>query len=93
MTLRTDAALLWDIRRLGGQLVSTDSGSFWAIFDREYLEAVDTESRSPVLTARTSDAERYAARKGTCITVGSTVYRVQRHEPDGTGMTTVFLEG
>jgi hypothetical protein len=91
--METEYDRLASIKALGGQLVSTDSGSFWAIFDREYLEAVDTESRSPVLTARTSDAEWYAARKGTGITIGSTVYRVQRHEPDGTGMSVVFLEG
>lgn len=91
MALRSDAALLWDIRRLGGQLLHVDSGDFWAIFDREYLDAVGTEARVPVLTCRTSDAERYVKAKGTTVTIGSDVYQVQRHEPDGTGMTLVYL--
>lgn len=80
------------ITSLGGQLVRTDAGSFLSIFDREYLEAVDTETRVPVLTARTSDVERYVPRKGVEVTVGTDVYRVRRHEPDGTGMSMVYLE-
>jgi hypothetical protein len=90
--METEADRLASIQALGGQLVAAEDGQFWAIFDREFLESVDTETRVPVLTARTSDAEQYIPRKGAAVTVGAVVYRVRRHEPDGTGMTLVFLE-
>jgi hypothetical protein len=90
--METESDRLASIQALGGQLVSAEAGQFWGIFDREFVESVDTETRIPVLTARTSDAEQYIPRKGAAVTVGGTVYRVRRHEPDGTGMTLVFLE-
>lgn len=89
--METESDRLASIQALGGQLLHVDSGSFWAIFDREYLDAVGTEARVPVLTCRTSDAERYVKAKGTAVTIGSDTYQVQRHEPDGTGMTLVYL--
>lgn len=89
-TLRSDAALLRDIRRLGGQSIAGDAGTFWAIFDNAYESDVDTEVRVPMLTARTSDVE--ALRKGAQFTIGSEVYRMRRQEPDGTGLSTIYLE-
>ncbi len=90
--METEADRLASIKALGGQLVAAGPEQFWAIFDREFVEALDTETRVPALTARTSDAERYAKAKGTAITVGSDSYTVRRHEPDGTGMSVIFLE-
>lgn len=89
--MESEADRLASIQALGGQLVSTDAGPFWAIFDSDYVDAVDTETRGPVLTARTSDAEQYAKAKDTQITIAGTVYRVRKHEPDGTGMTMIWL--
>jgi hypothetical protein len=90
--METESDRLASIQALDGQLVRTDTGTFWAIFDREYLESVETETRVPVLTARTSDAEQYAKPKGTAVYVGTDVFSTRRHEADGTGMTMIFLE-
>jgi hypothetical protein len=89
--METESDRLASIQGLGGQLVSTDSGSFWAIFDSDYVDAVNTETLGPVLTARTSDALQYAKAKDTAVTVAGVVYRVRKHEPDGTGFTLVWL--
>ncbi len=80
------------VKALGGQLLHVDAGDFWAIFDPEYLGHLETETRVPVLTYRTSDAERYIKPKGTAVPICNETYRVRRHEPDGTGMSIVYLE-
>jgi hypothetical protein len=90
--METESDRLASIQALGGQLVSAEAGPFWAIFDREYQESLDTSTRVPVLTARTSDAEQFIPRKGAAVTVAGKVYRVREHQPDGTGMTLVYLE-
>jgi hypothetical protein len=89
--METESDRLASIQALGGQLVHTETGQFWAIFDRNYLESVETETKAPALTARTSDAEKYAKAKGTSVTIGTEVFTVRRHEPDGTGMTVIYL--
>lgn len=88
----TESDRLALVKALGGQLMRVEAGDFWAIFDREYQTALDTETRVPVLTCRTSDAERFIKPKGTVVPVGNDTYRVRRHEPDGTGMSIVYLE-
>jgi hypothetical protein len=93
--METEADRLASIKALGGQLVRAESGDFWAIFDREYLESVDTETRSPALTARTSDAERCAPRKGgAAVSVGVEIFRVRRHEKNSPApdWTIIILE-
>lgn len=91
----SDADRLETIKALDGQLVSTDQGSeFWAIFDAEYVSVLGDppiESAGPVLQCRTSDARSYGVRKDTRISIGAETYRVHRHEPDGTGMSLLFL--
>jgi hypothetical protein len=78
---------------LGGKCYSTAVGPLLAIFDNEFLEAGDTEARRPMLTCTSEDAARVLAdRKGTTIDIDGTVYRIRRHEPDGTGMSTIPLE-
>lgn len=91
----TDADLLELIRGLGGVRVIVSNGDFLAIFDRQYLSdgvGVDVETRTPALTCRSSDIERLRVRKGTPVTVPDGTFKVRRHEPDGTGMSTVILE-
>lgn len=82
------------IRRLGGKCYQTPAGDLLAIFDNEFTESLNTESRVPVLTCTTEDAERVLAdRKGTSVDVNGKTYRIRRHEPDGTGMSRIPLEG
>lgn len=92
----TDADRLALLEGLGAVLVQSSSGKFKAVFDRQYIgDAVgglDVESRSPALTCRTSDVEALQLRKGQSVTVDGDVFRVRRHEPDGTGMSVVVLE-
>lgn len=90
----SDADRLEMIRSLGGQLIECGSSTFWAIFDAEYVSVLGDppiESAGPVLQCRTSDARSYGVRKDTRISIGAETYRVHRHEPDGTGMSLLFL--
>ena len=78
-----------------GMEVSTDKGRFWAIFRKPYVGAsvadLDVEERTPQITCRTIDYDRFGGPKGAAIQIGVDAYRVLRHEPDGTGMSVVFL--
>jgi len=79
---------------LGGKTYLTAVGPLLAIFDNDFLESSNTESRMPVLTCTTEDANQVTAdKKGTPITVEGKSYRIRRHEPDGTGMSRIPLEG
>lgn len=77
------------IQFLDGQLVRLSSGQkFWAVFDSEYIAVLGeppVESRRPALQCRTSEIERFGIAKGAEVTVGTDAYRIERHEPDGTG--------
>lgn len=82
------------IAALGGKEYMTAVGPLLAIFDNDFAESLGTESRAPVLTCTTEDAARVLAdRKGTTVDVNGKVYRIRRHEPDGTGMSRIPLEG
>jgi len=89
----TDADRLGIIQSLGGQLVSVEDRQFWAIFDNGFVQTgfggVEIESVSPQLQARTSDVASLI--KDAQIVVGTTTYRLKRNEPDGTGMSLLFL--
>lgn len=77
---------------LGGVEYTTPTGPLLAVFENEFFEASETEARNPTLTCTTEDAERVTAdRKGTTITVCGVIYRIRRHEPDGTGMSRIPL--
>lgn len=88
----SDADRLAMIKGLGGQLVRSPSGEFWAIFDRPSALTPDgaVETRQSVLVARTADVE--ALTKDTPLSIGADEYRIKRLEPDGTGMTTIILK-
>lgn len=82
------------ISALGGMVYTTAVGPLLAIFDNDFAEALGTETRSPGLTCTTEDAARVLAdRKGTTVDVNGKTYRIRRHEPDGTGMSRIPLEG
>lgn len=100
MAMETDADRLAMLQAIGVR-VSAPGGHFWAIFKRDYqlvsADDIGFESRQPALTCRTSDVVVRAIGKDQIITgladdAGAPItYRVVRHEPDGTGMSVVFL--
>lgn len=80
------------IAAVGGVSVGTQSGEFMAVFEHEYVLAGEVEERQPILTATTADIDRLALKKSQVLTVAGVHYRVRRHEPDGTGMSRIYLE-
>lgn len=100
MSIEDDCDRLDIIRTLAG-ITSDDitvyhsRGSFEAIFDNEYLESQGFEGPAiegtlPLLTARTIDVKDLP--RGTRLTIGSESFTIERHEPDGTGMSRVYLK-
>jgi hypothetical protein len=93
--MESDADRLASIKSLGGQIVRHADGEFWAIFESPYHESAfsdgpSVETRQPMLTAaRTCDVDVLS--KDTVLHVAGMQYLFKRHEPDGTGMSTVFL--
>lgn len=76
----------------GGGSASTVYG----IFDDEYVQTdldapAPVSGTSPRFTCRTADLTGGGAYDDT-LTIGSTVYKVRVIRPDGTGMTTLWLE-
>lgn len=91
----TDADRLAMIKSLGGQIITVGSESCWAIFDNEYLEVLGdppVETRQPVIQCRSSDVERLTLLKDMDMMVGTEHYRIRIVQPDGTGMTRIFLK-
>jgi hypothetical protein len=71
--------------------VTIDGASVNAIFDNAYIEAggLGVVGLQPILTCLSSDVDDVDIGAG--VVVGSTDYLVVRMEPDGTGVTTVYL--
>jgi len=95
MSVESADDLLDIVEALGGidaesVTVTYTGGSFSAIFERPFVEVEGVESRQPVLIARTDDVDALA--KDTSLTVQSVVYKLRRHEPDGTGITRLILK-
>lgn len=91
--MESEADRLASIQGLGGIRIYTGASYFWAIFDNGFTEqqmGVPIESVFPYLTARTSDASGLL--KDQQLNVGDEIYRVNRLEQDGTGMTRVVLK-
>lgn len=79
---------------LGGKNHQTAAGLLLGVFENEYVEGLGAETRLPVLTCTTEDANaREATRKGATVDIADDgkTYRVDRHEPDGTGMSRLIL--
>lgn len=94
MAFESDADRLDMIQAVGGLCVKANQGEFFAIFDNEFIEVEGepgVEGRQPTLTCRSTDLERLEVQKNSNLTVGPDNYRVQRAEPDGTGMTKLVL--
>lgn len=93
----SDADRLASLRAVGAELFEAADGTFWALLEQPFaaveLESDRIESRKPVLTMRESDATRLELTNGAEVTriADGVVYRVLRPEPDGSGMTQLFV--
>ncbi len=76
----------------GGLTANADLGDVRGIFDHEFLNEADTETRVPVFTCATADVISRELRKGSQLVISNETYKVRRHEPDGTGMSRLILE-
>lgn len=82
------------LRDTGGETMKADRGEFVGIFDNEFLELAGDppiETRTPTIMARDVDVERLELRKAATVTRGTKAYRIDRLEPDGTGLTRIVL--
>lgn len=97
MTLETDADRLAMIRALDGVEFSCVKGTFWGLFDAEFVSVpggeMEIDSNAPRITVRSSDAKRCGLANGAVIAHGTDRYVVRSTQPDGTGMHVLTLEG
>lgn len=90
MAIESAADRLAMIQALDGQQVTIGGASIYAIFDNDYVEALDTEGSGPRLVCRTADVS--SVTYGTAAVVSGANYTVRTIMPDGTGMTVLVLE-
>ncbi len=78
----------------GGFAVTATVGaaSFPVIFDNGYQSALGgmVESTGPQCMAKSADVSTVV--QGTSITINAVAYKVREVQPDGTGVTVLFLE-
>lgn len=70
-----------------------DGVSMSVIFDNAYIRAdvgTGMATTSPAITLPTASVP--ASPRGKAVAVGGVNYKVAAHEPDGTGMSVLFLE-
>ena len=94
-TFETDSDRLAMIRGLGGVSMISPRGPLEGLFESDYVGVGDVavDSSSPRLTARSSDISSLAISSGVALQHGQDVYFVRSVQPDGSGMTTLVLEG
>lgn len=94
-----DRAVFFDTDEFGTAATWTPSGGSAAtvngVFDSEYQEVgvsqVGVALAQPRFVCRTADAS--TAAEGDTLLVGSTTYTIRVVQADGTGLTTMVLEG
>ena len=94
MPNETDADRLAMIQAVDNTTVRFNGQQVSVIFDHDHElygvgEGVGISGRQTMVTARTMDLP--GIREGSEITVGVSDYLVVSHQPDGTGMTVLFL--
>lgn len=83
--LENDADRLASIKGLGGQLVRSAMGDFWAIFDApgsiSNFDDTHVDSTAPTLTARTCDVSRLGVNpRGVTVTTDDGDFIVREHQ-------------
>ncbi|MEY2686555.1 MAG: hypothetical protein RL375_753 [Pseudomonadota bacterium] len=87
-----DLAPFFDTDAGFAQTATVGAASFPVIFDSAYQAPLGgmIESTGPVCQAKSADVSTVV--QGTAITVNAVAYKVREVQPDGTGVTTLFLE-
>ena len=87
-----DLSPFFDVAGGFAQTATVGASSFPVIFDKAYVAALGdmVESTGPVCQAKSADVS--AVVQGTSITIASVAYKVREAQPDGTGITVLFLE-
>lgn len=91
MAVETDvdrAAMLADF----GVTATKGTDTFTVIFENAYADADGIAGRQPVALALDSDISTYSVAVGDTISIGGNNYTVRDPQPDGTGMTELYLE-
>lgn len=87
---KEDLSVFFDADEHGVEVILENGDIFTGNFDREYLEVLDMQGRSPVLTCPTVDAARL--KRNAPLEIEGAIYLFKYAEPDGTGVSIVFLE-
>ena len=94
--MESDADRLESIKALGGQLLPSDLGEFWGVFDTEFQVVLGDggiESLGPAISScRTSDVKLLQLKKDSLVVVDGVKYKVRRVEQTGVpGFSTLLL--
>jgi len=76
-----------------GDTAIIEGVSVTGIFDKEYLELLDTVGSAPVFICSAQDLVAIAptVARGTTVTINATAYTIQNLEPENTGITRLVL--
>lgn len=87
-----DLSPFFDVAGGFAQTATVGATSFPVIFDNGYQAALANmvESTGPVCQAKSADVSTVV--QGTSITIATVSYKVREVQPDGTGVTILFLE-
>lgn len=87
-----DLAVFFDTDTGFAQSATVGAASFPVIFDNAFQSPLSgmIESTGPVCQAKSADVSTVV--QGTAISINAVAYKVREVQPDGTGVTTLFLE-
>lgn len=90
MPVESAADRLTMLQDFGITVTLSDSTEITAIFDDEYRDTLDVAASQPVLMCRTQDVSGLT--HGDEVLVEGAPYLARVIQPDGTGITLIFLE-
>ena len=79
------------VSRLADAIAEVNGVQFAVLFDMPYAAPFDGQIDSAAPTCLGASADLAGLERGSAIAIGGKPYRVERAEPDGTGMTRLFL--
>ena len=76
-----------------GDTATIEGVSVTGIFDKEYLELLETAGSVPVFICSAQDlaAITPTVARGTTVTINATAYTIKNFEPENTGITKLVL--
>lgn len=85
-----DFDVFFDLDAHGVEVILNNGEIITGVFDQEYLETLDTQGSSPVLTCRTVDISSQS--RNDPIEINGKIYTFIRAEHDGSGVSRALLE-